>query len=130
VMHINMASGTTDYLDVPKIPKGASSAEADVDLSEKVHALRLEMFTAAENLEFEKAARIRDDLKRLEGLAGGDASGGVDGAYDPYAKKRKAPAGGGARGRGKSRGGATASGAPKKATPAARKRATSKWKPR
>ena len=119
VMHINLAAGTTDYIDVPKIPRGTSAALADVDLSEKIHALRLEMFTAAENLEFEKAARIRDDLKRLDGLA----SAGVDAAegapYDPYAKKKRS-----------TRAGAKPAAAPKKASPAARKRATSKWKPR
>ena len=119
VMHINLAAGTTDYIDVPKIPRGTSAALADVDLSEKIHALRLEMFTAAESLEFEKAARIRDDLKRLDGLA----SAGVDAAegapYDPYAKKKRS-----------TRAGAKPAAAPKKASPAARKRATSKWKPR
>ncbi len=119
VMHINMAAGTTDYVDAPKIPRGTASVDADVDLSEKIQALRLEMFTAAESLEFEKAARIRDDLRRLEAMNGGDGDGAAEGVYDPYAKKRKP----GGRGR--------PSGAPaKKSTPAARKRATSKWKPR
>jgi excinuclease ABC subunit B len=35
------------------------------DLAEQVEALRSEMFTAAENLEFETAARLRDQLNRL-----------------------------------------------------------------
>jgi excinuclease ABC subunit B len=118
VMQINMASGTTDYIDVPKIPKGASAAEADVDITEKIQAIRLEMFTAAENLEFEKAARLRDELKRLEADNGAALDEGASAMFDPYAKKRKPSA----RGR---------PGKPTtKATPAARKRASSKWKPR
>jgi excinuclease ABC subunit B len=120
VMNINPAAGTIDYFAVPKLPKGAVSPNAAIDIGEKIQALRLEMFTAAENLEFEKAARMRDELRRLEGMAGGPAAGEAlaEAAYDPYAKKRKTstrPKGGG-RGT--------------KMTPAAAKRATSKWKPR
>jgi excinuclease ABC subunit B len=116
VMHINLAAGTTDYIDVPKIPKGAGAALDDVDLSEKIHALRLEMFTAAEALDFEKAARMRDELRRLEAISGDGGDAAKDTSYDPYGGKRKP------KGRPK--------GAPKKSTPAATKRATSKWKPR
>jgi excinuclease ABC subunit B len=47
--------------------------------------MRTEMFTAAEALDFERAARLRDELKRLEVLAGKDGAS-IDGAfYDPYA---------------------------------------------
>jgi len=131
VMHINMAAGTTDYIDVPKIPKGAKGADADVDLTEKIQSMRLEMFTAAENLDFEKAARIRDDLKRLEALSGvdgGESDGRADAPYDPYATKRK---GSGTRRASPAGSAGKASAKPAtKATPAARKRATSKWKPR
>ena len=38
----------------------------EVDIGERLAAMRLEMFQAAENLEFEKAARLRDELKRLD----------------------------------------------------------------
>jgi excinuclease ABC subunit B len=115
VMHINLAAGTTDYISAPKIPKGTSSMDADVDVAEKIQALRLEMFTAAENLDFESAARIRDDLKRLEGgIESASIGGTLEGPYDPYARKKGAPK----------------SAAPKKASPAARKRSTRKWKPR
>ena len=73
------------------------------------------MFAAAENLEFEKAARLRDQIKALE-LEGGEAPA-ESGFFDPYAKKKKS------------------SGKPKKAASkqgggwksAARK--SSKWKP-
>ena len=89
VMNINPAAGTTDYFDVPKIPKagkdGKGAAE-DVDISEQIRAMRGEMFTAAETLDFERAARLRDELKRLEGLAGKDGAARTAApAYDPYA---------------------------------------------
>jgi excinuclease ABC subunit B len=93
VMNINPASGTIDYLNVPRLPKGASAANAQgADVDERLAAMRLEMFAAAENLEFEKAARLRDELKKLEAIAGVQAGTGTDGvAFDPYAggSKRK-----------------------------------------
>jgi excinuclease ABC subunit B len=101
VMNINPASGTIDYLDVPKLSRVAqANGGADVDVEERLAAMRLEMFTAAENLEFEKAARLRDELKKLEALAGVEAGTGTDGvAFDPYAGGGKRR-GSGVRGKG------------------------------
>jgi excinuclease ABC subunit B len=118
IMNINPAAGTIDYLAVPKTPRGKSALDADVDISERIQALRLEMFEAAENLEFEKAARLRDNLKRLEGDAGVTAL--ADAAYEPYVGKSKKG------GRGAKRGGANEEGA----AVSAPKRATRKWKAR
>jgi excinuclease ABC subunit B len=101
VMNINPASGTIDYLNVPKLSKvAAANGGADVDVQERLAAMRLEMFTAAENLEFERAARLRDELKKLEALAGVEAGTGTDGvAFDPYAGGGKRR-GSGVRGKG------------------------------
>jgi excinuclease ABC subunit B len=101
VMNINPASGTIDYLNVPKLSKVAqANGGADVDVQERLAAMRLEMFTAAENLEFERAARLRDELKKLEALAGVEAGTGTDGvAFDPYAAGGKRR-GSGVRGKG------------------------------
>jgi excinuclease ABC subunit B len=53
--------------------------------------MRLEMFAAAENLDFEKAARMRDELKKLEAVAGVTKSdNAAPVVFDPYAgTKRK-----------------------------------------
>ena len=88
VMNINPASGTTDYFEIPKVRStdraGKNGKIADVDISEQIRAMRTEMFTAAEALDFERAARLRDELKRVEALAGKDGIA-VDGStYDPY----------------------------------------------
>jgi excinuclease ABC subunit B len=101
VMNINPASGTIDYLNVPKLSKEAqASGGADVDVDERLAAMRLEMFSAAENLDFERAARLRDELKKLEALAGVEAGTGTDGvAFDPYAGGGKRR-GSGVRGKG------------------------------
>jgi excinuclease ABC subunit B len=97
IMNVNPASGTIDYLNVPKLPKGERptvAAAGGSDIQERIAAMRLEMFTAAENLEFEKAARLRDELKKLQAMAGdGDgaaanANGGAS-AFDPYASSGK-----------------------------------------
>ncbi|HVH40853.1 MAG TPA: helicase-related protein, partial [Labilithrix sp.] len=98
VMNINPAAGTTDYIEVPKIPrsgKGAKAASREVELAEQIKALRAEMFAAAESLDFERAARMRDELKKMEALAGKDGGGAIA-FYDPYAdapKKAKASRG-------------------------------------
>ncbi|MGC4070440.1 MAG: UvrB/UvrC motif-containing protein [Polyangiaceae bacterium] len=81
------ASGTNDYYAVSKsagsesggtskarnADKGAAkSPEAtptEDNLLERIEALRQQMFVAAENLQFETAARLRDEIRRLkEGL--------------------------------------------------------------
>ena len=126
VMNVNPAAGTIDYLNVPKLGRGGkahSLAETD-DLAEKIAALRLEMFTAAENLEFETAARLRDELKRLESASGFNASdappaSGV--SYEPYANKKgkRTTRGSGAKGK---------MGAPAAKSPAAQKRASRKFR--
>jgi excinuclease ABC subunit B len=74
IFDINPASGTTDYYAVPRQRTGGAAAAApeagDQDLAERIQALRQEMFAAAESLQFETAARLRDELKRLQGLNG------------------------------------------------------------
>jgi excinuclease ABC subunit B len=115
IMNINPASGTIDYLAIPKTPKGKNPLDADLDIGEKLQALRLEMFQAAENLEFEKAARMRDELKRLEGEAGSASL--AERPDEPYAAKRK-------------KGGRAASGVRASVSVATPKRATRKFKPR
>jgi excinuclease ABC subunit B len=117
VMNINPAAGTIDYFTVPKTKKGAPAAASEGDLGEQIAAMRLEMFEAAESLEFERAARLRDELKKLEALAGGggEARGSApSGSYEPYSSKRAKEAGRGKR----------AAGGYKAA-----KRASRKWRP-
>src|ERR1019366_5437670 len=100
IMNINPASGTIDYLNVPKVaigPRGSVHIGGDEAIEERIAAMRLEMFTAAEGLDFEKAARLRDELKRFQATAGVEANGpdGAPPAFDPYAATKK-----GKRGRG------------------------------
>jgi len=103
VMNINPASGTLDYFNVPKMPRGAPSPATGGtgagDIEERLAAMRLEMFAAAENLDFEKAARMRDELRKLQSIVGVDP-GAADGqgAFEPYAAGGKRKAGMGARG--------------------------------
>jgi excinuclease ABC subunit B len=98
IMNINPASGTIDYFNVPKLPKGERAKDGAAgrapDIDERIAAMRLEMFQAAEELQFEKAARMRDELKKLEAIAGRESGvGGVGGAdaatFDPYASGTK-----------------------------------------
>jgi excinuclease ABC subunit B len=94
IMNINPASGTIDYLNVPKVGRGdkvAAPVGGEEEMQERIAAMRLDMFTAAENLDFEKAARLRDELKKFQALARGDAAAPAGGepAFDPYAASKK-----------------------------------------
>jgi excinuclease ABC subunit B len=96
IFDINPASGTTDYYAVPR-QKNASSAAAaaaaanDADLAERIQALRQEMFAAAESLQFETAARLRDELKRLQGQSGDAGSGGRSRSDPPPRRSDRPP---------------------------------------
>jgi excinuclease ABC subunit B len=74
ILDINPASGQTDYYAVPKKTDGSGKVTkktADAgELFDRIEAVRQQMFVAAENLEFETAARLRDELRRLQGEAG------------------------------------------------------------
>jgi len=123
VRDINPAAGTTDYFDVPKIPKAGGKAKGGdgaLDLAEQIRALRGEMFTAAEALDFERAARLRDELKRLEGLAGKDGIPLEGDVYDPYsaASPKKAKSRGARNGGMNGAAGTGTTGASAKAPPA------------
>ena len=75
IFDMNPASGQTDYYAVPKSgarekPGAPVKPPSEFEVLEKIEAVRQEMFAAAESLQFETAARLRDELKRLQGLAG------------------------------------------------------------
>ncbi len=114
VMNINPAAGTIDYFNIPKLPKGERAAQGGSapDIQERLAAMRLEMFAAAENLDFEKAARLRDELKKLEALAGVDGEAKTESsAFDPYSSSTKRKTGVQRKGTAKAGGAAKASGA-------------------
>ena len=74
ILDFNPASGTTDYYAVPRTPSASGAGRVRParpkdeleELAERIEAMRQQMFAAAENLEFETAARLRDDLHRLQ----------------------------------------------------------------
>jgi excinuclease ABC subunit B len=75
IFDMGPASGQNDYYAVPRIPaSGVRRADPGVDLAERIEALRQQMFVAAENLEFETAARIRDEMRKLQSGEGGEAA--------------------------------------------------------
>jgi excinuclease ABC subunit B len=70
-----------------------NDAGGDFDVAETLRQLEEEMLTAANNLEFEKAALLRDQIRELK-RGTGDGSGGEESrmSYSPKAKRgRKAP---------------------------------------
>jgi excinuclease ABC subunit B len=78
ILDINPATGMNDYYAVPRVaPAGRAPATnrqspapaREITLADRLDALRQQMFQAAENLEFETAARLRDDIRKLQALA-------------------------------------------------------------
>jgi len=78
-------SGNADYVAIPTLT-GAEAEDASASLADRVDALRGQMLVAAEALEFEQAARLRDQLHALER---GHADGGSQTAPAKGGAKRK-----------------------------------------
>ena len=85
---MNPSSGQSDYYAVPKghggrggerkrpergAGAGVTPSDAPQDIAERLLELRQEMFAAAENLQFETAARLRDEIKKLQAMNGGES---------------------------------------------------------
>jgi excinuclease UvrABC helicase subunit UvrB len=84
------AMGEHDSVALPARRDAQPDAE---DVGERLELLRSEMLLAAESLDFERAAELRDQMRRLEGAPG---------ALAPPKKRAaasKAPAAGRARAR-------------------------------
>ena len=69
ISSLNPAAGTVDYFPIPKSKAPGESGIAprprEIDPA-RIESLRAEMLIAAENLDFEKASRLRDELLRAE----------------------------------------------------------------
>ena len=74
------AACEADYVTVPLVEEGDGAVEVldAAELSRRVAALRHEMRDAAKQLEFERAAEIRDRIKTLEARALGVAPAAVE----------------------------------------------------
>ena len=84
LLDVSLSSGQSDYYTVSKRRSDdTAKIESAEDVAEALEALREEMFEAAEALEFEKAARLRDRIQQLQEEAG------VTAATDGAAPKRK-----------------------------------------
>ncbi|MEP7048782.1 MAG: excinuclease ABC subunit UvrB [Pseudomonadota bacterium] len=98
ILDMNPASGQTDYYAVPKTgvrekPGAPSKGEpSEFEVLERIEAVRQEMFAAAESLQFETAARLRDELKRLQGQAGDAIPASTRGTAPRSERPRPRPA--------------------------------------
>ncbi|HNS98927.1 MAG TPA: excinuclease ABC subunit UvrB [Polyangiaceae bacterium] len=87
IADISPSSGNTDYYTIPSRRRESSAAaETEISLQERIEAMRAEMFLAAEALDFERAARLRDTLKSLRALEEPQTSAI---AANPVKKSRK-----------------------------------------
>jgi excinuclease ABC subunit B len=58
-----------DYPDIPNLPETKGRKVALDEIPKTIKMLRKEMKKAADSLDFEKAARIRDEIRALDGAA-------------------------------------------------------------
>ncbi len=77
ITDLNPAAGTSDYVNVSTRKRGeameAKAPATDAEKSALIEELRAEMIEAAEDLDFERAASLRDRVRVLEG-GGGSAN--------------------------------------------------------
>jgi len=70
ILDMGPASGSRDYYAVPKgkapVRREPGVQSPEQDIAERMEQIRQQMFVAAESLEFETAARLRDELRRLQ----------------------------------------------------------------
>jgi len=64
VLEMDPSSGAGDYVVIPILRKG-EIPEDPADIPARIEELRSEMLLAAEELEFEKAAELRDQIQQL-----------------------------------------------------------------
>ena len=81
--------------DMARVTAEIEKPMVGANLAAHLEGLKAEMLKAAENLEFEEAARLRDEIKRLEAVE-------LAVADDPLARQSAVEAAGGAKGRGRS----------------------------
>mgnify|MGYP001814100289 FL=1 len=64
VLEMDPSTGGSDYVVIPVLRKGESSGDP-AKIPARIEELRSEMLLAAEQLEFEKAAELRDQVEQL-----------------------------------------------------------------
>jgi excinuclease ABC subunit B len=64
VLEMDPSTGAGDYVVIPVLRKG-EAPEDPADIPARIEELRSEMLLAAEELEFEKAAGLRDQVEQL-----------------------------------------------------------------
>jgi excinuclease ABC subunit B len=64
VLEMDPSTGAGDYVVIPILKKGEASNDS-ADIRARIEELRSEMLLAAEELEFEKAAGLRDQVEQL-----------------------------------------------------------------
>jgi excinuclease ABC subunit B len=64
VLEMDPSTGSGDYVVIPVLRKG-EMPEDPADIPSRIEELRSEMLLAAEELEFEKAAQLRDQVEQL-----------------------------------------------------------------
>ncbi|MGB5192317.1 MAG: excinuclease ABC subunit UvrB [Polyangiales bacterium] len=69
VLEMDASTGASDYVVIPVLRKGETSDDP-ADIPARIEELRSEMLLAAEELEFEKAAELRDQVEQLRARFG------------------------------------------------------------
>ena len=69
VLEMDPSTGSGDYVVIPVLSKSEAAADT-ADIPARIEELRSEMLLAAEQLDFEKAAQLRDQITQLRDTRG------------------------------------------------------------
>jgi excinuclease ABC subunit B len=92
IMDFAPNSGQNDYYAVPRAKRTDTAGKAPTtpeEVADRALALRQEMFAAAEALDFERAARLRDELRQLDGGSLEKLPAPASKSARPAARKRR-----------------------------------------
>jgi excinuclease ABC subunit B len=90
IRDLRPGSPSSDYVDLASVGGDEDSkAAGDVEAADRIESLRAEMLAAAEGLDFERAARLRDRIKEISGGHSEPAAGRPAGRRKPRRKIRR-----------------------------------------
>ena len=89
IRDLRPGSPSSDYVDLAPVGSDGEAAPGDGGAARRIESMRAEMLAAAESLDFERAARLRDRIQEISGGLGEPAAGKPAGRKKPRRKIRR-----------------------------------------
>jgi excinuclease ABC subunit B len=90
IRDLRPGSPSSDYVDLAPVGSDEDGkASGDGGTASRIESMRAEMLAAAESLDFERAARLRDRIQEMSGGSSEPAAGKAGGRKKPRRKIRR-----------------------------------------